>query len=331
MQASAYSSTARSLPHKHGHIFDRRRHPVIKGTAIRSGVDSMNSSRGLLALDRSADGLRAEEHRTGPERLCRLANQVRATVLEMIHIAESGHIGSSLSCVDVVTVLRFDQMTWSNQRDRDVFVLSKGHAVPAWYAALIVGGDLDRDLLRTLRTVDSPLQGHPDRTRCVFVDVSTGALGQGLSVAIGRAQAKRLRGQDGQVYCVVGDGECQEGQIWEAVMYAGVRRIPNIILVVDSNGMQSDGAVDDTLALGPLADKFWSFRWSVQEIDGHSHPALLGALAAARSHGTGPSVIIAHTRKGYLGPSHTLLNGAHSGLLSPTELRAALDYLEVPR
>jgi transketolase len=185
--------------------------------------------------------------------------------------------------------------------------------------------------VRTLRTLDSPLQGHPDRTRCEFVDVSTGALGQGLSVALGRAQGRALRGSGGHVYCMVGDGECQEGQIWEAAMYAGVRRISNITLVIDSNGRQSDGTVDETVALGPLADKFWSFRWMVQEVDGHSHRALRTALAAARRNETGPCVIIAHTRKGYLGPGRSVLNGAHGGLLEPAELRTALDYLEVTR
>lgn len=262
--------------------------------------------------------------------LRRRSSAVRSMVLQMISTAKSGHIGSSLSCTDILTALRFEQMTWDDDAHRrEVFVLSKGHAVPAWYAALIVGGDLDPALATQLRTLDSPLQGHPDRTRCTWVDASTGALGQGLSIALGRAQGKRLRGSDQHVYCVIGDGECQEGQIWEAAMFAGAKRVPNLILVVDHNRMQSDGAVRDTVDIGPLGDKFWSFGWHVQEIDGHSHRSIRAAFTAAKTDCTGPSVIIAHTNKGYLGPGRTVLNGAHGGTLTDNELFDALAYLRV--
>ncbi|MFD0205753.1 MULTISPECIES: transketolase [Saccharothrix] len=288
----------------------------------------MNGSPGSPVLTRARSRPVDDVDR---ERTRQLARKVRATVLEMIHRAGSGHIGSSLSSVDIMTVLRFEHMKWRSAADRDVFVLSKGHAAPAWYAALIVAGDLDPALTGTLRTLDSPLQGHPDRTRCEFADVSTGALGQGLSVAIGRAQARTLKGEGGHVYCLVGDGECQEGQVWEAVMYAGARGVANVTLIVDSNGRQSDNTVDNTLALWPLAEKLRSFRWSVQEVDGHSHRALGEALAAARADTTGPSAIIAHTHKGHLGPGRAALNGAHSGLLDEQGLREALAYLEVGR
>ncbi|MFC6087766.1 transketolase [Saccharothrix lopnurensis] len=265
------------------------------------------------------------------ERLHTLSRKIRATALEMIHIAGSGHIGSSLSSVDIMTVLRFGQMRWRSAVDRDVFVLSKGHAVPAWYATLMVAGDLDPALIGTLRTLDSPLQGHPDRTRCEYVDVSTGALGQGLSVALGRAEAKTLKGASGHVYCLVGDGECQEGQIWEAAMYAGARGVPNLTLIVDGNGRQSDGTVRATMDLMPLSDKLRSFRWSVREVDGHAHQALEKALTLARTDTTGPSAIIAHTHKGHLGPGRTALDGAHSGLFDEVGLRDALRYLESGR
>ncbi|MFD7508439.1 transketolase [Streptomyces sp. NPDC059853] len=270
--------------------------------------------------------------RTGPDELLNLSRRMRASVLRMVHDAASGHIGSSLSAVDIMAVLRFDQMHWSSGRDRDVFVLSKGHAVPAWYAALIAGGDLDPALAATLRQLDSPLQGHPDRTRCAYVDVSTGALGQGLSVAIGRAQGRVMRDDSGHVYCLVGDGECQEGQVWEAVMYAGARGVANLTLIVDANGRQSDGTVDETLPLEPLAAKLTAFRWLVHEVDGHSHQALRVALSAARRERGRPTAIIARTRKGYLGPDRgALLNGSHGGLLGSAELVEALDYLETAR
>ena len=271
--------------------------------------------------------VRAEKDRLGELR--RLSTEVRKSVLRMIFAARSGHAGSSLSCADILTALRFDQMTWSQAAaDREVFVLSKGHAVPAWYAALIVAGDLDPSSESRLRTLDSPLQGHPDRSRCDYVDVSTGALGQGLSVALGHAQGKSLSGSDEHVYCVVGDGECQEGQIWEAALFAGASNVDNLILVVDKNRMQSDGPVEDTVPLDSLSDKFASFGWFTQEIDGHAHDEISSAFAAAKGHRGQPSVIIAHTNKGHLGPGRVVLRGAHGGTLSEDELRSAMDYLE---
>jgi transketolase len=263
-------------------------------------------------------------------RIGELANRCRQVLLEMIYLADSGHVGSSLSCVDILSVLKFDQMDWEAMRSRvdsDVFVLSKGHAVPAWYAALIVSGELDRACVSTLRTLDSELQGHPDRNRCDLVDVSTGALGQGLSIGVGRAEAKRLKGQNSYVYCVVGDGEIQEGQVWEALMYAGVRHVSNLVLFVDYNRSQNDGALDEIMSLHPLSEKIESFRWHVQEVDGHSHAALRDAVIAAKNNGTQPSAIIAYTRKGYLGRDRVLLNGAHGGSLTLEEFEQAIEFL----
>jgi transketolase len=222
--------------------------------------------------------------------------------------------------VDIISVLRFDQMNWAGAApDRDVFVLSKGHAAPAWYAALIVAGDLPGAEAATLRAIDSRLQGHPDRTRLSLVDVSSGALGQGLSMALGRATGKRLKGSGDAVYCLLGDGECQEGQVWEALMYGGAHRVSNLIAVIDRNDSQSDGAVADTMPLEPLPRKLAAFGWHVQEVNGHCHRDLREALRVARREIARPSVIIAHTRKGWLGRGQVLMGGSHSAVPSAAE------------
>jgi transketolase len=262
------------------------------------------------------------------DRIAALANRCRLVLLDMIYRAGSGHAGSSLSCVDIISVLKFDQMRSSDRDDRDVFVLSKGHAAPAWYAALIVGGDLPASEAATLRAIDSRLQGHPDRTRLDLVDVSSGALGQGLSMALGRARGKRLKDQDSVVYCLLGDGECQEGQVWEALMYAGVHRVSNLVAIIDHNKSQSDGALDDVLPLRPLPDKLAAFGWQVQEVDGHRHGDLREAVRAARWDTTRPSVIIAHTRKGWLGRGQILLDGSHSAVPSAADYAQAVAFLE---
>jgi transketolase len=258
---------------------------------------------------------------------------MRIETLRMIFAAGSGHLGSSLSCTDLISVLKFDQMKWSAatpRQESDVFVLSKGHAVPAWYAALIVSGELDRAEAETLRTIDSRLQGHPDRRRFDQVDVSTGALGQGLSIAIGRAEAKRLRGRSEYAYCVLGDGEMQEGQVWEAIGYAGARGVPNVIAFIDYNRSQNDGPLDEIMPLDPLCDKVRAFGWHVQEIDGHSHRDIRSTILAAKAHQDQPSMIVANTRKGYLGPGIVALNGSHSGSLTRDAYDEAMRYLEAP-
>jgi len=265
------------------------------------------------------------------DRIARLATRCRLVLLDMIYRAGSGHAGSSLSCVDIISVLKFDQMDWAAGRARsgsDVFVLSKGHAAPAWYAALIVDGDLPAADAATLRAIDSRLQGHPDRTRLDLVDVSSGALGQGLSMALGRARGKRLKGQGSVVYCLLGDGECQEGQVWEAFLYAGAHRVSNVVAIIDHNNTQSDGTLDDTLPLRPLPDKLCAFGWHVQEVNGHAHRELREAVRAARRDTARPSVIIAHTRKGWLGRGQILLGGSHSAIPSAAEYARAVALLE---
>jgi transketolase len=253
--------------------------------------------------------------------IARLATQSRLVLLDMIQRADSGHAGSSLSCVDIISVLRFDRMD-----PGDVFVLSKGHAAPAWYAVLIVAGDLPAEEIGTLRALDSRLQGHPDRTRLGLVEVSTGALGQGLSVAVGRALARRLQGRDSTVYCLLGDGECQEGQVWEAFLYAGAHRLTGLVAIIDHNGSQSDGAVDEILPLGSMSEKLRAFGWQVDQVDGHDHGELCAALRR-REPGL-PSAIIANTRKGWLGPGQILLDGSHSDLPAADEYARAVVFLE---
>jgi transketolase len=262
--------------------------------------------------------------------LMRRSVMARKLVLEMIQRAGSGHIGSSLSCVDIMSTLKFSEMNWpagGDGCDRDVFVLSKGHAVPAWYAVLMVSGELSTRYLGSLREIDSPLQGHPDRVRNSLVDVSTGALGQGLSVAIGRAQAKKMKGQQSYVYCLLGDGECQEGQIWEAVMFAGARGVGNLIAVIDVNQSQSDGSVQEVLDTGPFAPKLAAFGWHVQAVDGHCHRELRDAMRAARAETARPSVIIARTRKGHLDPATVACGGKHGGSLTQDEFRQFSELL----
>ncbi len=260
--------------------------------------------------------------------LARRSIMARKLVLEMIQRAGSGHIGSSLSCVDIMSTLKFSEMNLGDACDRDVFVLSKGHAVPAWYAVLMVSGDLSTKHLGSLRKIDSPLQGHPDRVRNNLVDVSTGALGQGLSVAIGRAHAKKMKGHPSYVYCLLGDGECQEGQIWEAVMFAGARGVGNLIAVIDVNQSQSDGPVQEVLDIGPFAPKLGAFGWHVQVVDGHCHWELRHAMRAARAETTRPSVIIARTRKGHIDAATVACGGKHSGSLTQDEFAQFNELLE---
>jgi len=264
-------------------------------------------------------------------RMRQLSARSRLILLEMIYRAGSGHVGSSLSCVDLITVLRFGHMNWAAHRprlDADVFVLSKGHAVPAWYATLVVSGELPAHEVATLRRIGSRLQGHPDRSRLDLVDVSTGALGQGLSVAVGRAEAKRLKQQGSTVYCIIGDGEMQEGQVWEALMYAGVRGVSNLVVIIDHNRSQSDGSTADIMPLDPLGEKLRAFHWHVQEIDGHSHSDIHDSIINAKASRQHPSIIIANTRKGYIGKGRILLNGSHSTVLGAEEYAQAVRYLQ---
>lgn len=236
-----------------------------------------------------------------PEDLIHIANECRIDIIEMIHEAASGHPGGSLSAIDIITALFFSKMRWDpknpNWEERDRFILSKGHAVPALYAILAKAGAIPHEELSTLRKPGSRLQGHPDRILLPFVEAPTGSLGQGLSIAQGIALGLRLKNSSAKVFCLIGDGESQEGQIWETVMSAPKFRLGNLVAIIDNNNGQIDGHVEDVMDLRPLADKWRAFRWSVQEIDGHDMKAIVGALEKAQGNDH-PHAIIARTVKG---------------------------------
>lgn len=234
-------------------------------------------------------------------RLQAKALDIRHDVLNMIYLAKAGHPGGSLSAVEMVTALYFHVMNIdpSNPDDpnRDRFVLSKGHSCPVLYAALAERGFFDKKELNTLRQYHSMLQGHPDMNKVPGLDMTSGSLGNGLSIAVGMALSGRMKGQDYMTYVMLGDGECQEGMVWEAAMAAGHQRLKNLIAIVDCNGVQINGWVNDIMRIEPLADKWRSFGWAVIEIDGHDMHQVLTALHDARTMRC-PTVILARTVKG---------------------------------
>jgi transketolase len=230
------------------------------------------------------------------------AARMRYDIVEMIAEAGSGHPGGSLSAADIVASLYFGIMRHDPKRpdwpERDRFVLSKGHAAPVLYAALAEAGYLGRDHLRTLRRLGSLLQGHPDSTKTPGVEVSTGSLGQGLAIANGIALGLRLDGSDARVFCLLGDGELQEGEVWEAAMFAPHHGLDRVVAIVDHNGLQIDGACSEVMCLGTVAEKFRSFGWEVREIDGHDVGQIVPALAARPATPGVPVAVVAHTVKG---------------------------------
>ena len=234
--------------------------------------------------------------------LMEIARELRIDIIKMLHKSKSGHTGGSLSAIDILTCLYFSEMNISaddpGNPKRDRFVLSKGHAAPALYAVLAHAGFFNKDVLDTLRKTDTILQGHPDMNLTPGVDMSTGSLGQGLSAANGMALALRLDNSPARVYAIMGDGEQQEGQIWEAAMTAAHYKLDNICAFVDKNGLQIDGKVEDVMNVGPLSDKWRAFGWHVIEIDGHNMDEILSALEEARKTQGKPTAIIANTTKG---------------------------------
>lgn len=232
------------------------------------------------------------------------AAQMRVDIVEMIAEAGSGHPGGSLSAADIVATLYFGGVMrhdGANPRwpERDRFILSKGHAAPVLYAALAEAGYFGRDHLATLRKLGSTLQGHPDCKKTVGVEVSTGSLGQGLSIAAGLAAGMGVEAQDDRtVFCLMGDGELQEGQVWEAAMFAAHRGLSNLVAIIDDNGLQIDGACTEVMCLGGIADKFRAFGWHAIVCDGHDVEALLDALTEAKDFSAGPCVVVAKTVKG---------------------------------
>ncbi len=232
------------------------------------------------------------------------AQSMRIDIVKMISKAGSGHPGGSLSCIDILTslyfggVLRYDPKNPS-MPDRDRFILSKGHAAPALYATLAHAGYIPEDELWTLRQWGSKLQGHPDCHLVPGVEVSTGSLGQGLSIAAGLACGLRLNGNDARVFTLLGDGECEEGQVWEAAMFASHEKLGNLIAIVDCNGLQIDGPVDEVVQTGTLSEKFAAFGWEVSEVDGNDVVAVTNLLSDLKTKGGDtPHAVMAHTIKG---------------------------------
>lgn len=226
------------------------------------------------------------------EELENRARLLRKDIVEMIYNAKSGHPGGSLSCIDIMTVLFHEKMNM----DEDRFILSKGHCAPAYYACLASIGKIPHEDLNTLREIDSYLEGHPSN-KINGIDVSSGSLGQGLSVANGMALAKQLDGERGKIYCMLGDGEIEEGQIWEAAMTANKYSLNNVVAFVDYNGLQIDGSIMDVKGVNNLKEKFEAFGWNVQEINGHDMQAIIDAIDNTNDSDK-PNVIIAKTIKG---------------------------------
>jgi transketolase len=231
-----------------------------------------------------------------------MAATIRCDIIQMIATANAGHPGGSLSAADIVTALYFRLMNVDPENpswpERDRFILSKGHACPVWYAALAERGFFDRAHLGTLRKLNSILQGHADMVKTPGVDMTAGSLGQGFSVGIGMALSGKLREKDYHVWVVVGDGESQEGAIWEAAMSGSKWKLDNITVIVDKNGLQNDSFVDEVMPVDPLPDKWRAFGWNVIEIDGHDMARIVDALEKAKATKGIPTVIIAHTIKG---------------------------------
>jgi len=231
-----------------------------------------------------------------------IAKRLRRHIISMIGKAGSGHPGGSLSAVEIVTTLYFRVLRHNPQNlcwpDRDRFILSKGHAAPVLYAALAECGYLPVTELATLRQLNSRLQGHTDCRTCAGVEMSAGALGQGLSFGVGVSLAGRLNSQDYRVYVLLGDGECDEGQVWEAAMSAAHFKLDNLVAIVDNNGLQIDGWNRDVMNLEPFAQKWRAFGWHVIEVDGHDFTKLINAFEQAKLIKGQPTAIIAHTIKG---------------------------------
>lgn len=274
-----------------------------------------------------------EARKQGADELREIARRMRRDIVKATTAAASGHPSTSLSMVEILTVLyfggvlRYDPAN-PHDPDRDRFILSKGHGAPGLYAALAEAGYFPREDLITLRRMGSPLEGHPNMCRLPGVEASTGSLGQGFSIAIGHALAGRLDGRDYRVYVMVGDGESEQGQIWEAAMYAGNHGLDNLTLIVDRNGYQQTGAVDEIQPLDPLEDKLRAFGLEVATIDGHSLAEVTGAFEWARSVTGRPQAIVASTIKGKgVSLLEAKQGGWHGKPIPPDEEAKALEEI----
>ncbi|MBP3326719.1 MAG: transketolase [Coprococcus sp.] len=260
------------------------------------------------------------------------AVEVRKGIVTAVYHAKSGHPGGSLSAADIFTYLYFEEMNINpdepDDENRDRFVLSKGHTAPGYYSALALRGFFPTEDLKTLRHIGSYLQGHPDKKHIPGVDMSSGSLGQGLSAAVGMALAAKLQGRDYRTYCLCGDGELQEGQIWEAAMFAGHRKLDNLCVIVDNNNLQIDGRIEDVCSPYPIDKKFEAFNFHVININGNDFDEIEKAFQEAASYKGQPSAIIARTIKGK-GISFMENNvGWHGKAPNDEEYRLAMEELE---
>lgn len=260
------------------------------------------------------------------------AKELRADIIKEIYAAKSGHPGGSLSCVEILTALYYDVMKGLDPKnpkapERDRFVMSKGHGAPALYAVLADKGYFPKEELLTLRKIDSHLQGHPDCKKTPGVDVNTGSLGQGSSIAVGLALAAKHAKKDYKVYALLGDGECQEGIVWEAAMSAAQYKLDNLTFILDNNGLQIDGTNDEVMSLGDIMKKFESFGFECYEVDGHDVDALIEALNKKTSGK--PKFIRAKTVKGKGVDFMENQVGWHGKAPNEEQYKSALAQLEV--
>jgi len=260
------------------------------------------------------------------------ANDVRIGIIEAVYGGKSGHPGGSLSCADILTVLYFNQMhidpAKPHDEARDRFILSKGHAAPALYSVLANRGYFCIDDLCNLRHIDSNLQGHPDMNKVPGVDMNTGSLGQGLSIANGIAMSSKLNSRGIRVYCLLGDGEIQEGQVWEAAMTASHYKLDNLCVIVDNNDLQIDGHIGDVMSPYPIDSKFKSFGFNVINVDGHNIEELIKAFDTAKTVKGKPTAIIAKTIKGKGVSFMESQVGWHGKAPNDTEYKEALKELK---
>ena len=260
------------------------------------------------------------------------ANEIRKGIVTAVHSAKSGHPGGSLSAADIMTYLYFEEMNIDPKNpkmdNRDRFVLSKGHVAPALYSTLAHRGYFPVEDLTTLRKVGSYLQGHPDMKGTPGVDMSSGSLGQGISVAAGMALSAKLSGDDYRVYTLLGDGEIQEGQVWEAAMFAGFRKLDNLVVIVDNNNLQIDGKVDEVCSPYPIDEKFKAFNFHVINIDAHDFEQIKAAFDEARNVKGMPTAIIANSVKGKGVSFMENQVGWHGKAPSDDEFKTAMDELE---
>ena len=239
---------------------------------------------------------------TSIQALENIANDIRKDIIEEVYQAQSGHPGGSLSCTDILTVLYFNQMNVDTKKpedaNRDRLILSKGHCSPALYAVLARKGYFDKEELKNFRKMDSFLQGHPDMKKTPGVDMTTGSLGQGLSAAVGMAIASKMNQAGCRVYCVLGDGEIEEGQIWESAMASNKYKLDNLCVIVDNNNLQIDGTIEEVMSSYPIDEKFKSFGFNVIQVDGHNISNLIDGFDSAKQTKQVPTILIAKTIKG---------------------------------